>query len=428
MQGGIGTTTPNSALDVRGITPSIRVSDNGGTSASFIGNSGNDFDIAANFSPTSFVYTDNSKTAAKMTISTPAAPAFSNFTFYSTNANNSGLTARMRISDGVALGSYSSTDAGVDNLIVPGNVGIGTTSPVTSLDLGSKTDAVRLPAGTTGQRPGTPVNGDIRYNSSNNKMEAYENGAWANMISSATGTVSGTTGKIAKFTGATAVGDSIITEASSALSVAANSASTGLAVTQSGAGYAATFMGGNVGIGTTAPSSLISAYKASGAATMAINVAGASGDTANIDILTKSDSSSSLGTATNTKGWRFEGIGDATAVTGNTLNYKYFDGTSWTTAMTSKTDGSLNMQSHKITGLPSGAATTSGDAVEFDQLAGVAGGISGYYVKKVGDTMTGPLVNNTSSASTALAITQSGAGYAATFMGGNVGIGEQLLE
>lgn len=40
-----------------------------------------------------------------------------------------------------------------------------------------------------------------------------------------------------------------------------------------------------------------------------------------------------------------------------------------------------------------------------------------------GGTMTGPLVNNSSSASTALSVTQAGAGYAATFMGGNVGIG-----
>jgi len=37
--------------------------------------------------------------------------------------------------------------------------------------------------------------------------------------------------------------------------------------------------------------------------------------------------------------------------------------------------------------------------------------------------MTGALVNNTNSASAALAVTQSGAGFAATFMGGNVGVG-----
>ncbi len=50
-------------------------------------------------------------------------------------------------------------------------------------------------------------------------------------------------------------------------------------------------------------------------------------------------------------------------------------------------------------------------------------GVSTNYVAKAGDTMTGPLVNNSNSASTALAVTQSGAGAAATFMGGNVGIG-----
>ncbi len=40
-----------------------------------------------------------------------------------------------------------------------------------------------------------------------------------------------------------------------------------------------------------------------------------------------------------------------------------------------------------------------------------------------GGTMTGTLVNNTNSISTALAVTQAGAGYAATFLGGGVGIG-----
>jgi hypothetical protein len=76
-----------------------------------------------------------------------------------------------------------------------GNIGIGTTAPSVSLDLGTKTDAVRLPAGTTAQQPITPANGMIRYNSDNNKFEAYENGAWTNMIggtaSSATSVAAG---------------------------------------------------------------------------------------------------------------------------------------------------------------------------------------------------------------------------------------------
>jgi len=44
-------------------------------------------------------------------------------------------------------------------------------------------------------------------------------------------------------------------------------------------------------------------------------------------------------------------------------------------------------------------------------------------VSRTGDSMTGPLTNNSNSGSTALVIAQSGTGYAATFTGGNVGIG-----
>ena len=41
------------------------------------------------------------------------------------------------------------------------------------------TGALLLDSGTTGQRPGSPVNGMIRYNSDNNEIEARENGAWS---------------------------------------------------------------------------------------------------------------------------------------------------------------------------------------------------------------------------------------------------------
>ena len=61
-------------------------------------------------------------------------------------------------------------------------IGVGTASPATTLHV-SATDAVRLPAGTTGQRPGSPANGDIRYNSTLTTIEGYANGAWANLAS-----------------------------------------------------------------------------------------------------------------------------------------------------------------------------------------------------------------------------------------------------
>jgi len=61
-------------------------------------------------------------------------------------------------------------------------VGIGTASPATTLHV-SATDSVRVASGTTAQRPGTPANGDIRYNSTLTTIEGYSNSAWANMAS-----------------------------------------------------------------------------------------------------------------------------------------------------------------------------------------------------------------------------------------------------
>jgi hypothetical protein len=61
-------------------------------------------------------------------------------------------------------------------------VGIGTASPATTLHV-SATDSLRLPSGNDAQRPGSPANGDIRYNTDQTTIEGYANGAWANLAS-----------------------------------------------------------------------------------------------------------------------------------------------------------------------------------------------------------------------------------------------------
>jgi hypothetical protein len=50
------------------------------------------------------------------------------------------------------------------------------------------TNAMKLPIGTTNQQPGqsentvtSPANGMVRYNSSTNQLEAYQNSAWRNV-------------------------------------------------------------------------------------------------------------------------------------------------------------------------------------------------------------------------------------------------------
>lgn len=61
-----------------------------------------------------------------------------------------------------------------------GNVGIGTASPAVSLDVGSKTDAIKVPNGTTAQQP-TAATGMIRYNTDDAVLEGYVDGNWMNI-------------------------------------------------------------------------------------------------------------------------------------------------------------------------------------------------------------------------------------------------------
>jgi len=42
----------------------------------------------------------------------------------------------------------------------------------------NSTLSLLLPKGTSGQEPTSPINGEVRYNTSTNEVEAYSNGAW----------------------------------------------------------------------------------------------------------------------------------------------------------------------------------------------------------------------------------------------------------
>lgn len=63
---------------------------------------------------------------------------------------------------------------GVTPTVTHGLVGDGTGF----ISTGSSTDALLMPAGTTGERPGSPANGMIRYNSDDAQFEGYADGAW----------------------------------------------------------------------------------------------------------------------------------------------------------------------------------------------------------------------------------------------------------
>lgn len=78
----------------------------------------------------------------------------------------------------VTVGTLASTNLGLASLAgatFTGDVILGTTT------------ALELPDGTTAQRPGTPVNGMIRYNTTLNTFEGYKSSAWGAIGGGATG-------------------------------------------------------------------------------------------------------------------------------------------------------------------------------------------------------------------------------------------------
>jgi hypothetical protein len=78
----------------------------------------------------------------------------------------------------VTVGTLASTNLGLASLAgatFTGDVILGTTT------------ALELPDGTTGQRPGSPVNGMIRYNTTLNQFEGYKASAWGAIGGGATG-------------------------------------------------------------------------------------------------------------------------------------------------------------------------------------------------------------------------------------------------
>jgi hypothetical protein len=78
----------------------------------------------------------------------------------------------------VTVGTLASTNLGLASLAgatFTGDVILGTTT------------ALELPDGTTGERPGSPVNGMIRYNTTLNQFEGYKASAWGAIGGGATG-------------------------------------------------------------------------------------------------------------------------------------------------------------------------------------------------------------------------------------------------
>ena len=87
--------------------------------------------------------------------------------------------SKLDVEGAVSIGAtYSGTTAAPANgLLVEGLVGIGTSNPTVSLDVSSKTDAIRIANGTTAQRT-TAASGLFRFNTTTSRFEGNDGTSW----------------------------------------------------------------------------------------------------------------------------------------------------------------------------------------------------------------------------------------------------------
>ncbi len=123
-------------------------------------------------------------------------PASGTFTTLTANTSITGTLATSAQTNITSVGTLSSLtvsgDLTVDTstLVVDSTnnrVGILDATPAVTLDIGTATDAIFVPSGTTAQRPGTPSNGYLRYNTDDAQFEGYADGAWGAIAGSGSG-------------------------------------------------------------------------------------------------------------------------------------------------------------------------------------------------------------------------------------------------
>jgi len=88
--------------------------------------------------------------------------------------------------DGTPIGATTPSTGKFTTLTATGATNITTLSATGDVSLTS-TGFILIPSGTTAQRPVSPANGEIRYNTTLNQFEGYASGAWGSLGGGATG-------------------------------------------------------------------------------------------------------------------------------------------------------------------------------------------------------------------------------------------------
>ena len=127
----------------------------------------------------------------------------------------------------VTVGTLASANFGLATLASPSFTGTVTSAGNINM---TGTGAIDVAAGTTAQRPGTPSNGMIRYNTTDNQFEGYADGAWGE-IGGGGGATGGGTDQIFYENGQTVTTDYELTASTNAMSAGPISINSSVTVT-----------------------------------------------------------------------------------------------------------------------------------------------------------------------------------------------------
>ena len=200
---GIGTTAPaftnGNGLEIeRSTTATLRIQRTGGDATEMFVNSGG-FHIKELSHGTMSFSTANTERARfdssgtfhigatsisgtpKLHVSQATNDQWAGRVVHTGTGNTYGLSVDTSAGTANTVGAFAVyTPGGVTAMYINnlGKIGIGTGSNIgVSLDLGTKTDAIRVPNGTTGQRP-TAATGQLRYNTTTSEFEGYSGSSW----------------------------------------------------------------------------------------------------------------------------------------------------------------------------------------------------------------------------------------------------------
>lgn len=205
---GIGMTSPNYTLDVNGYI--------NGTSLSATNSSAQAYTNAGAFTiPLAFLFGPNISAVNNSAADGSGSGMFFSVTSSAGNTQTAWMgavaTAGSSRTPALVFGAQTSASSNAERMRIDssGNVGIGVTNPSTPLDISGSFQVRGIAADPATASSG---NGQIYYNSVSNKFRVSQGGAWADLVSTATGTISGsgTANYVPYFSGPSSISSSPI--------------------------------------------------------------------------------------------------------------------------------------------------------------------------------------------------------------------------